>query len=156
MRRPIDLRVSDADREDVADVLKRHYLAGRLSEGEFDARVDGAYAARYESELVALLRDLPAATEARPAPAAPQRYRPGLGLVTGGTVAVAVAAILIANPEGAVLGLGLAAFVAIVLAVAVAPVAVPLALVAWIAHALTRPRPPRQITLPPPPGPRRF
>jgi hypothetical protein len=156
MRRAIDLRVSDADREDIADVLKRHYLAGRLSEGEFDARVDAAYAARYESELAALLRDLPAATEVRPAAPAPKRYRPGVGLVAGGTVAVAVAAILMTNPEGAVLTLGLAAFVALVLAVAVAPVAVPLALVAWIAHALTRPRPPRQVTLPPPPGPRRF
>jgi hypothetical protein len=155
MRRHVDLRVSDADREDIADVLKRHYLAGRLSEGELDARVDAAYAARYESELAALLRDLPAATEAQPAPSAPQRYRPGMGLITGGTVAVAVAAVLITNPESIVF-LGVAALVALMLAIALAPVALPLALVAWIAHALTRPRPPRQITLPPPPGPRRY
>ncbi len=155
MRRAVDLRVSDADREDVADVLKRHYLAGRLSETEFDARVDAAYGARYESELVALLRDLPAAVPATPARSEPRSRRPATGLVAGGAVAVAVAAVLITAPELMIVA-GVAVLVVLVLAVVLSPVALPLALVAWIVHALTRPRAPRQITLPPPPGPRRF
>lgn len=55
-----DLRVSDADRERVAALLGAHYAAGRLDEGEFDQRLNSVYAARTESDLVALQHDLPA------------------------------------------------------------------------------------------------
>src|SRR3954447_5231007 len=56
---PTDMRIADADREAAVEFIKRHYAAGRLSEAEFSARVDAAYAARYESQLDALTWDLP-------------------------------------------------------------------------------------------------
>lgn len=54
-----DLRVSDQDREQVAAALSAHYAAGRLDEAELDQRLNGAYAARTESQLRELLVDLP-------------------------------------------------------------------------------------------------
>lgn len=59
--READLRVSDREREQVADLLSAHAAEGRLTLEELDARVDGAYAARTRAELAALTRDLPAA-----------------------------------------------------------------------------------------------
>jgi class 3 adenylate cyclase len=58
--REVDLRVSDADRERVADLLRGHYGAGRLSDDELDERIEAAYAARTGSDLAALTADLPA------------------------------------------------------------------------------------------------
>jgi class 3 adenylate cyclase len=60
------LRVSDADRERVAGLLRDHYGAGRLSEDELSERVEAAYGARTMSELGALTADLPAAREPGP------------------------------------------------------------------------------------------
>ena len=40
------LRASDADREQVIDVLKSAFVQGRLTKGEFDLRVGQAFAAR--------------------------------------------------------------------------------------------------------------
>jgi hypothetical protein len=54
-----DLRVSDQERERAAQDLREHFAAGRLTEGEFDQRVQAAYAARTAGELRALLIDLP-------------------------------------------------------------------------------------------------
>jgi hypothetical protein len=54
-----DLRISDAERERAANDLREHYAAGRLTEDEFDERVQAAYAARTAGELRALLSDLP-------------------------------------------------------------------------------------------------
>ena len=59
------LRASDADRERVADLLRDHYGAGRLSDEELSERVDEVYGVRTVSELEALTADLPSA--ARPA-----------------------------------------------------------------------------------------
>lgn len=54
-----ELRVSDADREQVADVLGEHAGAGRLTPAELEQRLDRAYAARTDGELAELVRDLP-------------------------------------------------------------------------------------------------
>lgn len=53
------VRASDAERRDVAEVLQRHYAAGRLTLTELDERVSAAYAARTREQLLALLADLP-------------------------------------------------------------------------------------------------
>ena len=53
------LRVSDQQREQAAYQLREHFAAGRLSDEELDERIQGAYAARTEPELAALLADLP-------------------------------------------------------------------------------------------------
>lgn len=57
------LRASDADRERLADELRAHAVAGRLSTDELEERLEGAYAARTTGELDALRRDLPATPE---------------------------------------------------------------------------------------------
>jgi hypothetical protein len=54
-----DLRVSDHDREQTAAALSAHYAAGRLNDAELDERLNSVYGARTESELGALLADLP-------------------------------------------------------------------------------------------------
>jgi hypothetical protein len=59
--RPVDptLRVSDAERDQVADQLRDHAAEGRLSAEELDDRVGRALAATTRGELDALLTDLP-------------------------------------------------------------------------------------------------
>jgi hypothetical protein len=53
------LRVSDADRERVADALRRHHLEGRLDTDELQERLERCYAARTAGDLAPLLADLP-------------------------------------------------------------------------------------------------
>ncbi|WP_051472099.1 DUF1707 domain-containing protein [Patulibacter minatonensis] len=64
------LRASDADRERVADQLRRHTAEGRLDPDELDDRLSGTYAARTVGELEELTADLPVLAEA---PASPER-----------------------------------------------------------------------------------
>jgi uncharacterized membrane protein YccC len=53
------LRVSDQQRERVAQAIRDHYAAGRLNEEELTERVTAAYSARTESDLAGLVKDLP-------------------------------------------------------------------------------------------------
>lgn len=53
------MRASDADRERVAEELRRHHLDGRLDTDELQERLERCYAARTGTELSALLADLP-------------------------------------------------------------------------------------------------
>src|SRR3954470_18866927 len=59
------LRASDADRERVAELLREHYGAGRLSDEDLSERVEAAYGARTTSELAALTADLPSGHRSR-------------------------------------------------------------------------------------------
>jgi Domain of unknown function (DUF1707) len=76
-----DLRVSDAERAEVADRLSKHYSDGRLDQAEFDERVDRAMRAKTQSDLSGLFDDLPGPEESEPARApeatnlAPRRDR---------------------------------------------------------------------------------
>ncbi|HEV2373976.1 MAG TPA: DUF1707 domain-containing protein [Streptosporangiaceae bacterium] len=54
-----DLRVSDAERSEVADRLAEHYADGRLDHTEFTERVEQAMNAKTQSDLRPLLADLP-------------------------------------------------------------------------------------------------
>jgi hypothetical protein len=56
-----DTRVSDAEREKLAQTLREHASQGRLSVDELSERLDRAYAARTQGELSALIADLPSA-----------------------------------------------------------------------------------------------
>ena len=58
------MRVSNAERDEVAQRLTTALAEGRLTQQEADERLAACYAARYEPDLTALVRDLP-----RPAPA---------------------------------------------------------------------------------------
>ena len=53
------IRVADADREQLAEELREHMLAGRLSAEEFEERLASAYRALTQAELDALRADLP-------------------------------------------------------------------------------------------------
>lgn len=64
-----DLRVSDAERAEVADRLSKHYSDGRLDQAEFDERVDQAMRAKTQSDLSGLFDDLPGFEEPEPSPA---------------------------------------------------------------------------------------
>lgn len=63
---PRDLRVSDAEREHVGELLQRAVGQGRLTVDEFSERMAAAMAARTRGELNAVLVDLPGFTLARP------------------------------------------------------------------------------------------
>jgi hypothetical protein len=132
---PTDLRVSDADRDAAAEEIKAHYAAGRLGDAEMSARVDAAYAASYESELVALTRDLP---ELSPDPRL--AHRPLRGAVLVSALAIGVVALAsLAPPELWTLALGLGLPLLMMVLVTVAPLAVPALAVVWLLRGLARP-----------------
>jgi hypothetical protein len=56
-----NMRVSDAERQAVADRLAVHYGDGRLDQEEFDERVGRAMSAKTRADLAGLLDDLPEA-----------------------------------------------------------------------------------------------
>ncbi len=59
MSDPSQLRVADADREQLVAELREHSLAGRLSSEEMEERVGSAYRAKTRADLDALRADLP-------------------------------------------------------------------------------------------------
>jgi Flp pilus assembly protein TadB len=72
-----DLRVSDAERSEVADRLAKHYGDGRLNQDEFNERVDQAMNAKTQSDLSGLFTDLPPLEEGPEVPAHRPRARVG-------------------------------------------------------------------------------
>jgi hypothetical protein len=68
------LRASDADRERVAEALRRHHVDGRLDTDELQERLGRCYAARTAAELAPLLADLPADDCARAPRRAASRF----------------------------------------------------------------------------------
>lgn len=59
------MRVSDAERADVADRLSKHYSDGRLDQAEFNERLDRAMKAKTRADLAGLFNDLPDAEDSR-------------------------------------------------------------------------------------------
>jgi hypothetical protein len=57
------MRISDADRAEVADRLSKHYSDGRLDQAEFNERLDRAMNAKTQADLNGLFADLPATDE---------------------------------------------------------------------------------------------
>jgi hypothetical protein len=53
------IRVSDADRNSVAELLGQHYADGRLDQAEFDDRIGRTMAAKTRGDLAGLFDDLP-------------------------------------------------------------------------------------------------
>jgi Domain of unknown function (DUF1707) len=96
------MRISDADRADVADRLSQHYSDGRLDQPEFNERLDRAMKAKTQADLAGLFTDLPPiaidvpgkAVKAVPQDQRPRNRRPlhrTLGLILIIVVAVIVA-----------------------------------------------------------------
>jgi len=93
------LRASDAERERVAEALRRHHLDGRLDTEELQERLERAYAARTAAELRPLLADLPHDEQPRrgPRPFAP--WPPALiALVAAVLVLATVGAVAHGHP----------------------------------------------------------
>jgi Domain of unknown function (DUF1707) len=67
------LRASDAERNEVAERLSRHFADGRLDEAEFRARLDRVMGATTRGDLDGLFDDLPRLTD-QPEPR-PRRHR---------------------------------------------------------------------------------
>ena len=65
-----NMRVSHAERTEVADRLSKHYGDGRLDEEEFNERLDRAMKAKTRGDLDGLFDDLPDA-DGPPRPSAP-------------------------------------------------------------------------------------
>lgn len=71
------MRVSDADRAEIADRLAKHFSDGRLDQAEFDSRLDQAMSATTGADLAGLLADLPEGETTAPAvdPSQPRSQR---------------------------------------------------------------------------------
>ena len=65
------IRVSDADRNAVAELLGQHYADGRLDQAEFDDRISRTMAAKTRGDLSGLFDDLPETGPAGAGPAGP-------------------------------------------------------------------------------------
>ena len=98
------LRASDAEREQVAAVLKAAFTQGRLTRDEFDVRVGQVFASRTYADLDALIADIPAGlTRARPPEPAPDRKKliqRGTAMGAGATVVISTAAVAITRQPG--------------------------------------------------------
>ena len=71
-----DLRISDAERHQVAEILRQAAGDGRIDLDELDERLEATYAARTYADLVPLTSDLPStATPARNPASAPSPAR---------------------------------------------------------------------------------
>ena len=79
------MRVSDAERADVQERLRRAHGVGQLDLTEFDERVRAVWAARTRGELARITRDLPV-----PPPPQPPPPRPGVFSATPGGMAMKV------------------------------------------------------------------
>jgi hypothetical protein len=86
------LRVSDAERADVADRLSKHYSDGRLDQAEFDERLDRAMKAKTQADLHGLFADLPADED--PGKAVSQQARRRSPRIVGLVLIIVIAAIL--------------------------------------------------------------
>src|SRR5262245_32453118 len=76
---PDEMRAGDSDRQAVAEKLKQALDEGRLDLGEYDERLQQAYAAKTYGDLKGLLDDLPGAgapVRAKPADPVPRQAEP--------------------------------------------------------------------------------
>ena len=97
-----NMRISDADRADVADRLSRHYSDGRLDQAEFNERLDRAMKAKTQADLSGLFTDLPPLGEpVKPVKAVQQQDRrpPSRRPLTRtlGLILVVVVAVIVAH-----------------------------------------------------------
>jgi len=77
-RDPSRLRVSDADRHKVAEILRQAAGEGRLDLDELDERLESAYAAKTYADLVPITADLPLRDAERLPGSVPQPASPNL------------------------------------------------------------------------------
>ncbi|GAA3148916.1 hypothetical protein JOF29_001111 [Kribbella aluminosa] len=73
------VRIGDAERDQAVAMLSEHFVAGRLTQAEFEERSEQATKARYADEFGPLFDELPRTGELQPVKAGPPnlRRRPG-------------------------------------------------------------------------------
>jgi Domain of unknown function (DUF1707) len=97
--RDMNMRIGDAERQQVADALSTHYAEGRLDVNEFNERMSQAMAAKTRADLAGLLTDLPSsAPGALPAPK-PVRHRSRLLAMVLLAIVIAGAASALGRPS---------------------------------------------------------
>jgi hypothetical protein len=94
MARRSDLRASDADREQIAERLRKAAAEGRLLAEELEQRIGATFAARTYGELDALVDDLPDDRVAPPRPRSLARVSGPVGALALAVLAAAVVAIV--------------------------------------------------------------
>jgi hypothetical protein len=80
---PSQLRISDADRHQVAEVLREAAGEGRIDFEELDQRLEATYAARTYADLVPITLDLPDLSSATGPPARPSPEERHLAILSG-------------------------------------------------------------------------
>lgn len=73
---PAGMRISDAERHLVAEILREAAGEGRIDLEELDQRLEATYAARTYADLVPITMDLPAHTDPRRSPVRPAATSP--------------------------------------------------------------------------------
>ena len=94
MVRRSNLRASDADREQIAERLRKAAAEGRLLAEELEQRIEATFAARTYGELDALVDDLPDDRLAAPRPRSLTRLSGPVGAIAITLVALAVVAVV--------------------------------------------------------------
>lgn len=96
------MRISDAERAEVADMLSKHYGDGRLDQAEFNQRLDQAMRAKTYADLGGLFADLPRTEEEVVEGPKFQSRRGGHGAL--GTLLLAVLIVIVAVSALSVVG----------------------------------------------------
>jgi hypothetical protein len=92
------MRISDAERAEVADLLSKHYGDGRLDQAEFDQRLDQAMRAKTYADLGGLFADLPRTEdEALEGPKMQSRRHPPIAMLLLTVVIVIAAASIVGH-----------------------------------------------------------
>lgn len=89
----LTMRVADADRERVAELLRQNYSEGRLTYSEFQERLEQTYASKTFADLEQVTVDLPGPTPARPDRQSVRRARTRNHVITYVTIMVFLIAI---------------------------------------------------------------
>jgi hypothetical protein len=69
------VRIGDAERDQAVTALSEHFVAGRLTQDEFEERSDQATRSRYADDLSRLFEDLPDSTAVQ---VGPRAWSPGV------------------------------------------------------------------------------
>ena len=86
---PVPVRVSDVERDRTVELLREHWMAGRLTLAEFEVRAAEAWRALYVADLWAAVRELPVPVPVPP-PARPPRAPGAVASVVFGATGTAL------------------------------------------------------------------
>ncbi|WP_328328641.1 DUF1707 domain-containing protein [Kribbella sp. NBC_00382] len=95
------LRIGDAERDRAVEQLSDHFVAGRLTQDEFEERSDQATKARYADEVDLLFADLPELEASQPGRRGPQRRghpSPLMFLIPVLMIGLVASAVILAAP----------------------------------------------------------